>query len=349
MLNAPHKREGAFTLMEMVIAMVVLGVLIAAVFPLVGQISRAGGRDSARNNARNDARTHAQTLEADLRAIRAPLRPTGDGEELVSVIGALNGGSASLPLPAAAWPDVPTATLWGQRTYSDLLFAGPTALMFWADVLQNPPGAFQTEMVRWYLVNGTAASAGCPNGTTWCLVREVRYATNANASASAAIREVLSSGSGGVPMSDGCFPGAPAASQATPRIFCYQAQVPGGATPQYRWNTWTATCRSAWTGVTPDPNALTGSALFRASALPSGSTRPGVSQLGAQIIADHEQAGPLWGVRLHPLDRITTIAAVVPGGGSSNGTSDAAASSAEVAVPSRSSTEYRTAILCGDR
>jgi type II secretory pathway pseudopilin PulG len=335
-------------MIEMIIALVVIGVLFAAVLPLVSEMSRSSSRDSTRQSARSDARTNAQLLEADLRAIRAPLRPTGDGEELINVISSLNGGTASLPLPGASWPVMPSATLWGQSTTTDLLFAGPTAVMFWADVMDNPAGAFRTELVRWYLVNGNSAAGACPVGRTWCLIREVRFATGPNAAASnAAYREVLSSGRGAIPPSASCYPGAAlATTQATPRVFCFQSQVP--ANGQYRWNTWTATCNATWTAAAPNPNALTGATSFVTSTL--GSTaRPGVAAGAPSIVVDHEQQGPISGVRIRPLDRVTTIAAMVPGGGLSNGASDVAVSNVETSIPSRSSAEYRTAIMCGDR
>jgi hypothetical protein len=77
--------------------------------------------------------------------------------------------------------------------------------------------------------------------------------------------------------------------------------------------------------------------------------RPGISQANGLLRVDHEQAGPLFNVNIHPLDRITTIGAMMPGGGAANGATDVAIANAETSIPSRQSSEYRTAILCGNR
>jgi prepilin-type N-terminal cleavage/methylation domain-containing protein len=361
MLNRP-RRERGFTLVEMIVALVVFAVLIGAVFPLVTEMTRNGSRDSTRAAATGDARMNAQLLESDLRAMRAPLRPTGDGEDTINIIAALNRGGAPLPLPAANWAlGIPGNMLWNERTTHDLLFAGPRALMFWADVIDNGAGNFPTELVRWYLLVGDQAEAGCPLMRDWCLIREVRFATAQDASSSSsAFREVLASGRGAIPPSQACYPGATvdASPQANPRVFCFQSQVlttaAGAANNDlYGWADWpTAQCRSRWTGVVPELNALPGTAApagFRLSTVNENPVMGGVSDQSAMIAVWHEQAGPIANVNIHPLDRVTTIGAMVPGGGASNGATDVAIANAEVAIPSRMSSEYRTAILCGAR
>lgn len=349
MLNPSKSRSCAgFTLIEMILALIMLAVIVAVMFPMLSRMSKSGARDSVRTAATGEARATAQLLESDLRGMRAPLRPTGDGEDAINVISSLNGGSVPLPLPAASWPDIPTATLWGQQTNHDLLFAGPNYLMFWADVMDNPAGAFQTELVRWYLASGATATNGCPSSKTWCLVREVRYATSNDASTSSALREVLATGRGALPISRACFPGVGISvnPQANPRAFCYQSAAPNA----YAWNSWSSSsCSSAWTGIDPDPNSFGVSSPVAMSIMPSMASARGVSVNAAGIFVDHEAGGPLQNVQIHPLDRITTIAAVLPGGSVSNNAADVRLANAEVAIPSRSSREYRTAILCGDR
>jgi hypothetical protein len=228
-------------------------------------------------------------------------------------------------------------------------------------VIDNGAGNFPTELVRWYVLVGDQATAGCPVMRSWCLIREVRFATAQDpTNSSSAFREVLASGRGAIPPSRACYPGATihASPQVNPRVFCFQSQVLTTAVGAvnnnlYRWADWPAArCSSRWIGANPDPNALPGAASpagVRISTMTGNSGMRGISQQTATIRVWHEQMGPIADVRIHPLDRVTTIGAMVPGGGASNGATDVAIANAEVAIPSRMSSEYRTAILCGAR
>ena len=222
--------ERAFTLIEMIIVLVLLGLAMGAIFPAIGNMLRSGSRSSSVAQASSEAGTTARMLESD---IKKALGARGTGERTdTNVVGA---STATIP-----------ALNMGNPAVSDIRIAGPTHLRINADVLPNVNGI---EQVDWQLLTGNNPLCGDVSrytGRNWCIRRSVLSAGN-----NPILGETLAKGRGDYPSGiTTCASGLPAIQL---RLFCYEEAIPGAGAPANYVGSWTPNCSEV---VLPDgPNA----------------------------------------------------------------------------------------------
>src|SRR5690606_22313483 len=121
---SPHDRDRGFTIIEMVVVLVVLGLAMAAIFPSIGNLLRGSSRTSASSHATGEAGMAARLLENDVKTALGD-RGTGDRTDTSSFAGPTAIRLATIPsLNAGA----------GNNQYPDIVVAGPTRLVLNADV-----------------------------------------------------------------------------------------------------------------------------------------------------------------------------------------------------------------------
>ncbi|MCW2923872.1 MAG: hypothetical protein JWM98_1276 [Thermoleophilia bacterium] len=214
------RADGAFTMIEMIVVMVVLGLAMAAIFPAIGNIMRGSGRGAASSQATGDAGTASRMLEEDIRSALGD-RGTGERTDIE------NAGAVGVRLNAISALNSPAAI------NHDIVVAGPTHLRLNADVLP----AAGIESIDWQLWEDDARCGDrSDDGHNWCLTRTV---TGGGGGTS----EVAVRSRGTYPQTSTCAPGN--ALAAAKRIFCYQEAHP--TTNSYTWNAgWTSACTSEW-------------------------------------------------------------------------------------------------------
>jgi prepilin-type N-terminal cleavage/methylation domain-containing protein len=219
MMRARRHDERGFTLLEMIIVLVLIGVASAVIFPAVSSMMRSSTRSAALSGATGDGRIAERIVEHDVRGA-AGARSKGNRSDLAvpgaSVIQALNA-------PAAASHDIVRAT--------------PTALVVNTEAMTTSAGP---ETVTLQLEQNRAICGEMGrDGRNWCLVRTVQGAFGT-------VSEVLTRGRSAFPAT---IPNSPCGSGS--RLFCYRlSENPGGANA-YRWNGgWRPSlCRTRWTDI----------------------------------------------------------------------------------------------------
>lgn len=217
--------HAGFTLIEMIVVLVVLGMAMAAIFPAIGNMMRSGSRSAAVSQASSEAGIAARMFEQDVRRALGN-RATGERTDV-----ALN--QATIPSLAA-----------NNLAYSDIRIASPVRLVINADVIPQNGGI---EQVEWIL-RRNSPMCGEVQGTTnanWCLQRRVM-----NAGGGQLTSEIPVKGRGLYPANiTTCAPTLPAIAV---RVFCYEEALPRSG--QYTLAGWTATCDSLWLNDGASPN-----------------------------------------------------------------------------------------------
>lgn len=302
--------ERGFTIIEMVVALVLFAIAMAAVLPALGNMLDMGNRGAANAQASADSSYALQLAEGDLRRAIAN-RSSGEFEATgLSVVAALTSMSTNT---------------------HDIISAGPTRLQLWSDALGTSAGP---ELVTYELREQTTRNAAGPcdrqSRTSWCVLRTVRTAGGASTI------EVVAHGSGTFPLDSSCIPttGATAPAPAK-RLFCYQHKVPasaGSLNTRYSWAGWNSGCVASW----------------NAPPAPAGNWNTTNVGLGAAIPTFHDRVRSNRS-SISALDTITAIGIVLPAGGRTEGARGLATRVTTVDLRNRASEEYLSAIMCGDR
>ncbi len=216
-----RRTDAGFTLIEMIVAMILFTVAIAAILPAIINTRDATTRQAALSQADGDVKIAAKLFEQDVRSARG-MRGTGDRNGASGAGTASTVGSLSMPLGPA----------------HDVIVATPTQFSIFADVLPEPAATPVIERVDWRLVTDSPVCGTRlqPGNTNWCLTRSVQSATGTTS-------EVVVASRGTVPASTSCFPpGTPTSPQQ--RMFCYEISEPVGG---YNYSAgWTSRCRASW-------------------------------------------------------------------------------------------------------
>lgn len=304
--------ETAFTMIEMIVTMVLLGLAMMVVYPALANILGGSARGAASSQAGGEAVIAARMLEEDVRRAVGN-RSTGDrsdGNQLpgttgirVSTITALTAGASD-------------------PQYPDILVAGRFDLVLNSDVL-NAPGI---ERVTWRrVVNSPTCGDVGAGGRNWCMERTVRSAAGAVLTS-----EVVVKHRGTFPaIVSSCAPGITGS-----RVFCYQEAYPGtGGATAYVWNGgWSPRCTVAWR--TDGPNAPTGANL-------TTTTRIATRHNAVDTVQRPSSIGRI--------DRIMTVGAVMFAGGGYANAGERNYENVTVGIRSRENEAYREAIMCGLR
>ncbi len=224
MRRTRRQGERGFTLLEMIIVLVLLGVASAFIFPSVISMLRSSTRSAAMSGASGDGRVAERIIEHDVRGA-AGARSSGNRSDIstpgASVIQALNSAT-----PAT----------------HDLLRAEPFVLQLnsEANAAWAGPETVTLQLLRSQPLCGERGR----DGNNWCVVRTVQGAGGTTS-------EVLTRGRSAFPAT---VPNSPcnATNPGQPRIFCYRlSENPGGGNA-YRWNgSWRPSlCRTRWTDLT---------------------------------------------------------------------------------------------------
>ncbi len=211
--------ERGFTLLELIIVLVLLGVASAALFPSIVSMLGSSTRSAALSGATGDGRVAERTVEHDIRSALA-FRSNGNRADLTdpgsSVIQALDSATA---------------------TSHDIVRASPTQLIIYTEALATSAGP---ERVTLELQQDQAlCGEHGRDGRNWCLLRTVQ-------GAGTTISEVLTRGRSAFPTT---IPNSPCGTGS--RLFCYRlSENPGGGNA-YRWDgSWRPKlCATRWTDL----------------------------------------------------------------------------------------------------
>ncbi len=340
-------REHAFTLVEMIIAMVVLSIVVGLTLPVVVNVLSQGARQSSSSATESQLSSATALLESDLRAMRAPARTVTADEDMNAVVDQLHDTSSTSSTLLGA-----SGINYGVPINHDIIFAGPTMLEFWADImdvtLAGTPSAQpdrRAELVRWYLIDDSGRSI-CGDGSTWCVVRDVRFGGGAGN----VLSEVITAGQGAFPRDTAtkpaakCWPGA--ASPAPLALFCYRSRAPSNF--DYTFAGWRPACTDALWGWTPRYDRVAFAASNR-TVTRGGNHQGAWMGDGRTILTAHELTGPYSARRIHPLDRVTGIGVQMPVAARLGSGDSVRTTHNHIELRSRRASEYQTAILCGDR
>lgn len=214
-------RERGFTLLEMIVVLVLLGIASAAVFPAITSMLRSSTRATAVAGASGDGRAAERIIEHDIRSA-AGARSKGNRSDLTdpraSVIQALNS-----TLPAS----------------HDILAATPTMLRFNTEAIRG--NATRETVTLQLLQNSPTCGENGRDGRNWCITRTVQAGGVTTA-------EVLTRGRAAFPAAAN-LPVSPcdATSGTRQRLFCYRL----AESSSYRWDAgWRpGGCRTRWTDL----------------------------------------------------------------------------------------------------
>lgn len=304
--------ERAFTLIEMVVAMAVLGIAMAAIFPAIGNMLRSSNRMVAVSQSSSEASQAARMLERDIRQAKGR-RSTGDGTGPFSTIGVLHQQT----------PPTPPVSCWVSACIADIVAAGPASLTFNADVLDWPG----IERVTWRVLQNSWSCGGTATDN-WCIVRSV-----ANQNGGWMSAEVVAKARGAYPAVTTCAPAGVTLPDVPIRLFCYEEAVPGTppAEGSYSFGTWTNTCTPSYAwgapGISPNAQLVT-----------FGSQR--------RVTSHNAVDGA---TSIDRLDRITGISASIFAGGGYGRATERSYEHVTTSIRSRESENYREAIMCGAR
>jgi prepilin-type N-terminal cleavage/methylation domain-containing protein len=343
-MRRPAATERAFTMIEMIVVLVVLGMAMAAIFPAIGNMLRTSSRSSAISQASSEAGGAARLFEYDVRRAVGN-RGTGDRDDLGSNTATISALTAN------------------NTTWSDIVEAGPTRLTVNTDAI---PAVAGIERVTWeYLANNAVCGDRNKLNQNWCLRRTV-VASNGTTV------EIPTKGRGTYPTNTstcGPNPQDVAAQQgisagqaslrgialnplAGVRVFCYQESVPaantntgdstagtraGSSVIYTNFNTWTSSCHQRWMdgqyaqpGTSPNTAQVTLASAGRWTTRHNLVDAPGTSTISR-------------------LDRITTVSAAILAGGAHGRANERSYEVVTVSIRSRESEAYREAIMCGIR
>jgi prepilin-type N-terminal cleavage/methylation domain-containing protein len=210
-------RERGFTLLELVVVLILMGIASAAIFPAIVSMNHTTSRTTALSSASGEVLTGARLLERDIRGAAGD-RSMGNRTDLAANIKA----------------SVITALDSPQASLHDVLSATPTQLELNSELLSTVPGI---ERITWQLRQNVATCGDRDRALNrnWCVVRTV-----ANSAGAVLTSEVVVRGRGAYPSTSSCYSGAVSAQ----RLFCYRVNE----NANYTWNGgWTPTmCTQTW-------------------------------------------------------------------------------------------------------
>jgi prepilin-type N-terminal cleavage/methylation domain-containing protein len=185
------RTEHAFTLIEIIVALVLIGIASAAIFPGIVSMLKSSTRSAALSGAVGDGAVAERLVEHDVRGA-AGARSMGDRSDIASpdasVEQALNAASPAV---------------------HDVLVATPTTLTVRTEARRSTTGP---ETVTWTLVTDDATCGERKDGRNWCIVRRVD-------GGGIVTSEIATRGRGAFPPT---VPNNPCGASASPRLFCYR-------------------------------------------------------------------------------------------------------------------------------
>ncbi|MCW2974355.1 MAG: hypothetical protein JWN72_2628 [Thermoleophilia bacterium] len=315
--------QDGFSLMEMVIVLVLMGVVSAALFPAITSMNRTASRTTSLSQASGELKVASRYLEQDVRAIgsrRMSLTPLGsDGFTSTTF-------SADLTKALGETYGTSDAALYARG--HDVVVATPTRFEFLADVLPAKPGP---ELVKWNLLENTNRCGDRdPAARNWCVQRSVWW-TNGGAGQ---MVDIMARGRGVFPATDTCYRGATSAK----RLFCYEVSRNGaGTTAATTWNTALYTWNTGWTPTSCNQRW--------ADLAVTEANRNAASTWISPVV----HSGFTTSTRLSQLDTITGVGVVLPAGGSYGASVERVLDTAQLNLRGRQGTTYRAAIMCGAR
>ena len=163
--------ERAFTLIELVIAFVLIGLVLGIAVTVIVRGFSSAADTSSTTKARADAAEAAERLGSDVRTARSVGR---DGAKIAD----------TADLERAVQTDGPLYDIDGNLLdWRDVVVAAPNTFTFQSDVVdERAGGTSEPECVTWSVANGAG-------GTGWYVRRTVRAYTNRCAGGGGAVRE----------------------------------------------------------------------------------------------------------------------------------------------------------------
>jgi prepilin-type N-terminal cleavage/methylation domain-containing protein len=319
-MSGRRRTDAGFTLIEMIVVLVVLGMAMAAIFPAIGNMLRSGARASSMSQAASEADIAASLLLSDVKKAVGS-RGTGERTDTASV------GATAATIPSLSMDGGPG----GNPALADIREAGPTRLILNADVLPTVAGI---EQVDWQLLSG-ANNPLCGdfsryNGRNWCIRRTV-----STAGGNRIMAETLTKGRGDYPTNLTTCADPAQLPAITTRLFCFQEAVPratNGApagSPNAYNNVWSPSCLQQWFSDASGPN------------------RTQLNTNSGRINTVHNKVDPASSIAR--IDRIVTVNASIYGGGGYGRASELSYEHVSASVRSRQGEAYHEAIMCGTK